>query len=116
MQIDPGTFRDRVQILARRSTQEATFGTAQIAWTPIATVWAEVRDLLPSRSENVAEGVTIARRPARIRMRWRDDISSDMRLIARGRTLQIVSGPAMLGNRQYLELMAEEASTMGDAA
>ena len=116
MIIDPGKFKDEVEILQRVSIQEETFGTNETAWPTIATVWAEVQDFLPSRSERVAEGINLARRPARIRMRYGVDLGSEMRLRVRGKLMQIVSGPAVLGDQQYLEIIAEESTTLGDAA
>lgn len=114
--IDPGKFKDLVQILERKVEQEETLGTDQVTWPVKTIVSAEVVDVLPSRSEQVGEGIALSRQPARIRMRYRTDVTSDMRLMVRGRMMQIVAGPAVLGNRQYLELMAEAVSTLGDAA
>lgn len=116
MKIDPGKFRERIQLLARTVVQEPVFGTEAVTWPVAATVDAEVQDVLPSRSESAGEGITLSRQPARIRMRYRTDISSEMRLMVRGQMMQIVAGPAVLGNRHYLELMAEAVSTLGEAA
>jgi SPP1 family predicted phage head-tail adaptor len=116
IRIDHGKFKDRVQILARVATQEEEFGTDAIEWPVLDTVWAEVQDVLPSKSEKLAEGINIARQPARIRMRYRTDISSEQRLMVRGKVMQIVSGPAVLGDKKYIELIAESASTLGNAA
>lgn len=88
-------------------------GTVQ-KWIPVVTVWAEVQDVLPSRAVSVQQGVEIAVRPARIRIRWRPGLESAMRMVVLGqypRTMQIVAGPAELGRRQGLEFMAEEFST-----
>jgi head-tail adaptor len=68
----------------------------------------------PGRSSG--DGIETARQPARIRLRWRDDITSAMRIVVDdGRVMQIVSGPAEIyGRRKWMELMAEEYSSAGD--
>lgn len=113
---DPGRFKDRVTILQPARVQESAYGTNAVSWTELTTVWAEVRDVLPSRSENIAEGVEIGRRPCRVRMRYRTDVRSDMRLRYLGRTLRIVAGPAEIGRREVVEFVAEELTTEGQEA
>ncbi|MGE8143049.1 phage head closure protein [Novosphingobium sp. NPDC080210] len=111
--MDAGRLRDRVTIYQRSETQEATYGTKTVAWSALATVWAEVQDILPSRAENAANGIDIARRPARIRMRWRSDIDMTMRIEARGQMMRIIAGPVELGNREGIEIVAEHLTTEG---
>lgn len=111
--MDAGRLNRRVTILQRADAQNATYGTMSVAWVPLATVWAEVQDMLPSRAESVADGIDIARRPARVRMRYRRDVDTSMRLTVDGRTLRVIAGPAELGNRDGIELVAEELSTGG---
>jgi head-tail adaptor len=98
------------------------------AWFPVATVAANVQDVLPSRAERVAKTVPIASRPARIRFRYRPDITADMRIVlgrldlpdspppAGRRTLYIVAGPATLGRNERTEVMAAETTTKGGVA
>lgn len=114
MRNDPGKMDRRLTILSRVAAQEDVYGTSSGSWQPLETVWAEIQDVLPSRSERVADSIDIARRPARIRIRWRSDLTSAMRLrLEDGRELKIVAGPAELGRRDRLELMAEEITTEG---
>ena len=54
-------------------------------------------------------------RPARVRVRYLPGLAADMRLIIGGRIMQIISGPAMLGRREAMELIVEDHSTEGDA-
>lgn len=91
--------------------------------TAPASVWAQVQDVLPSRGESNGDGIDTSRRPSRIRLRWREDITSAMRIIlwkgdeggAVDRVMQIVSGPAeIFGRRTWMELMAEEYSSARD--
>lgn len=111
-------LNDQVRIEYPAVSQDATYGTPVVTWTTLATTFAEVQDALPSRAEKSGDGIQTATRPARIRMRWRTDVTSAMRLVLlnRGnRILQIVSGPAELGRRKGIEMMAEAFSTAGDA-
>lgn len=56
-----------------------------------ADVFANVQDVLPTKTEQLDQTINLTMRPARIRIRYRDDITSAMRVIYRGRTLEIVS-------------------------
>lgn len=109
-----GRLNRRLEILTRSAERDATYGTPTGDWTVAATVWAEVQDVLPSRADRVVEEINLARRPARIRMRWRDGVTMANRIRVEGREMRIVAGPAMLGRREGLELMVEELSTEGE--
>ena len=112
--LSAGDLDRRIIIEARAVTgTDPTYGTPVYGWATHAEVWAQVRDVLPSRAESLDDSVSISRRPARIRIRYREGITSDMRIKFGDRTLLIVSGPAELGRREALELMAEELSTEG---
>ncbi len=90
-------------------------------WIPVATAWASVQDVLPSRAESAGEEINITKRPARVRMRYRTDVDASMRLnIGREakdddgnpiwrseRIVQIISGPAEIGFREEVEFMVE---------
>ena len=103
----------RIRIERKTITRDPQYGTEEVSWTEFACVWAEVKDILPSRAERMAEQIRIARRPARIRLRYLADITSDMRVIIAGRIHQIIAGPSMLGRREAVELMVEEHSSEG---
>lgn len=81
-----------------------------------APVAASVLDILPSKSEQLDETINIAKRPARIRIRYRDDITGTMRILYRGRIMEIISGPVEIGRAEWLEMVAQEYSTAGDPA
>jgi head-tail adaptor len=107
--------RDR-RVEIQRKTRTAGFMKAgQGSWATIATVWAEVQDVLPSRSEKLSEGLDIARRPARVRMLYRSDITADMRLKMGDRIMEIVAGPVEIGRRDGLEMMVVDYTTRGEA-
>ncbi|USU06293.1 head-tail adaptor protein [Sphingomonadaceae bacterium OTU29LAMAA1] len=91
-------------------------GAGSGSWKFVRKVWANIEDVLPSRSEKLAEGVNIATRPARVRMRYRTDITPDMRFVRGDRVMQIVAGPAELGAKVGIEFMVEDYSTAGNSA
>lgn len=113
MQIDAGSLDRRITFEARVESQGGPYNRKSVVWAPHATVWAQVRDLLPGRAEYVEQGLAMQRRPCRIRLRWRGDITGDMRIDYGGRKLRIIAGPVELGRRVGLELTAEEYSSEG---
>lgn len=110
-----GTLDRRITFEERQTTQDATYGTQTVTWGDVVTVWAQVQDFLPSRAEGVESNISMARRPCRVRIRWRDDLTSDMRIDFNGRKLRIIAGPSELGRRDGLEFVAEELTTEGTA-
>jgi SPP1 family predicted phage head-tail adaptor len=107
-------LNDRVLIEQKSVTQDATYGTQVVTWTQLATVWADVEDVLPSRSEAVRQGLQVARNQTRIRYIYRTDIDSSMRMThlrSVNRVFQIVGGPAELGAKEYSEVMCESISS-----
>lgn len=109
-----GRLNRRLRIERREADADTTYGTAKGEWVRHAEVWAEVQDILPSRSERLDDNISIARRPARVRIRYRDDITGDMQVVLNGRRMHIVAGPAEIGRREAIEFMVEELTTSGD--
>ena len=91
-------------------------GAGSGTWALVAEAWAEVQDVLPSRSERYEGGINMATRPARVRLRYRTDVTPDMRFVMGGRIMQIISGPAEIGFREAVEFMAEDFSVGGNGA
>jgi head-tail adaptor len=112
-----GAFDKQITLLKRAPGRDPLFNTPDGLWVPFAKdIFASLVDSLPSRSERLAEGISIASRPARMRIRYREGVTSDMRVQYGSRILQIVAGPAELGRRDRLEFMVEEIEPMGDPA
>jgi SPP1 family predicted phage head-tail adaptor len=110
--IESTRYDRKITILRPMRVREDAYGTTEVVWVALATVWAEVQDMLPSRAERIAEGLEIGRRPCRVIIRFREDVTMDMRLEYRGRTLRIAA-LAERGRRDALELTAEELTTEG---
>lgn len=109
-----GRLDTRIKILQRVETRDPDYNTAENNWIVFAERWAQVSDMLPSRAERVQEGINLSRRPARIRLRWLAGVTAEMSVQIGLRILQIVSGPAMIGRREIIEIVAEEISSFGE--
>ena len=121
-----GKMNRRIRI--ERPVPDDSFdGAGSGSWALVKEVWAEVQDELPSTSnrERLTDGVNLASRRSRVRIYYRDGITTDMRFLLlrkRGgvveveRTMQIAGPPAILGNRQRIEFMMEDYSTAGNPA
>jgi SPP1 family predicted phage head-tail adaptor len=117
-----GDFDTQITIEKRTSTPDAKYGTPVVTWTNLITtgsgrIWAQVEDEQPSRSESVRGGIAMATNRAVVRIRYRNDIDSSMRVTIHRDTAvlyQIVGGPAQVGGRkQMLEMVCERYSTAG---
>ena len=109
-----GDLDRRIRIEQKSVARDASYGSEVITWATLATVWANVEDQLEvgqSGGETLSRDLRVRRTPTRLRIRYRGDISTAMRvvLIDRSRTLQIVA-IAELGRRDRTELMCEEYS------
>lgn len=113
-----------ITVEQKSTTQHAVYGTDVVTWTPVetegsppATVkwFAEVVDVQPGRQESAIEGLAVSRNLTRIRLRYRADVDSSMRVIVHGDSdvvHQIVGGPAEVGGRKmWIELLCERISS-----
>ena len=120
-----GIYNREITILRKEVTIDSQFGTEVVDWVPLSLLpgspevaerfSAEVVDVMPSRNENVLRTeLTIARNFVRVRIRWRSDVDSTMRVVVHGdtdRTLEIIGGPSEVGGRKVaLEMACEEIS------
>ncbi|WP_242183230.1 head-tail adaptor protein [Sphingomonas sp. CARO-RG-8B-R24-01] len=129
MALAAGSLNRRIRI--EKPVADSSFdGAGSGSWQQVTETRASVQDMLPSRSEKLADGLNIATRPSRVRIRYREDISASMRVLV-GRYLrddsgvlywqttrvaQITTVPAEIGNRDGLEFMVEDYSTAGNPA
>ena len=113
--IPRGRLNTRLRV-ERKVADDSFDGAGAEVWAPVRKVWAEVQDVLPSRGERQDGGFTTVTGRSRVRMDYRTDITADIRFIGRGRTMQIVSGPAELGNRDGIEFMVEDYNPAGGGA
>jgi head-tail adaptor len=112
-----GAFTRTISIDYPVVETDATYGPGTSRWERLTTCQAELQDVLPSRSESVKTGLEMARNLTRLRMRWRGDVDSTMRVVVHGDAdlvYQIVSGPAEIHGRKHrMELVIERYSSSG---
>jgi SPP1 family predicted phage head-tail adaptor len=99
-----GRLRERVVIEAPIRAGDGAGGT-MVTWTPLATMWAEMR-MLTGAEVTLGERDE-ARSPVIATIRFRDDVTAEMRLVWRGRALNIRALRDPDGARRWLELRAE---------
>lgn len=112
MNIDP--LNTRCQIEQPVASLDVTYGSSTVEWELFATRWCNLQDVMPSRGEGVKEGLAVSVKRARWRLRYCTDITSKMRVIFHRPTreiYQIVSPPAILGDKDGIEMMIERVST-----
>lgn len=106
-----GLMRHRCLIERKVTTPDPQYGNAVVSWVPVANAWCSADDFAPSRSEAIKNGLSLGVNQTIVRMRWRTDVDSSMRLTINRpapTVYQIVGGPAELGNRQGVEFVVEK--------
>jgi SPP1 family predicted phage head-tail adaptor len=109
-----GTLDRRVTIEQKSVARDGNFGSEVVSWVTLASVWAgmtEPLDVKLGGAEKVADHERVLVRQVRVRIRYRSDVTSAMRVndTYRSRILQIVS-MAEVGRREALDLMCEAYS------
>lgn len=94
--------------------QEGDYGTPTVTWALRSLSWFNKQDMLPSRSEDVKNGLATSASQSRFRGRYRTDIEASMRIVVQSNppvTYQIISAPAVLGNKDGIEFMGERITS-----
>lgn len=105
---------DRRCTIETPTTTQGDYGEPIASWALLATVWCNVQDDLPSKSEAVQQGLVISKNRARIRFRYLATVTSACRITVRGatdRVFQIIGGPAEIGRHEIMEVLGETASS-----
>lgn len=103
-----GELRHRVEIQHPVAGAPNAYGEAAIAWTKLRTAWAAVEPL--SGRELVEAQAVSARASARVRMRYHGDITTDMRVLWRDRTLNIEAVLDVDGRARETHLITSEVA------
>lgn len=100
-----GKLRQRVELQDRTVTQ-GSYGEAQVTYSTLDTVWAAVE---PLQGREFIEGQQLqAEVTTRIRIRYRDGIAPEMRVVHGTHTYDIVSVIEPATARRELHLMCSE--------
>ena len=100
-----GALRRRVTLAARAQTPDGGGGGA-VAWTPFATVWAEIK-ALTGQLQVVADGVQ-GRVTHEITIRKRMDVSPAARVLYGPRIFVVLAVLDRDGTDPFIRLQAEE--------
>lgn len=106
-------FNQRIRI-EKPGAKDPDYGTPTDEWLPVIEVWAKVEDAKPGKTDATQQGLRLAKDAATVWIRYRDGITSDMRIVElsdRKRTLSITGGPASINGRRELEFTVEKFST-----
>jgi head-tail adaptor len=120
-----GQLKHRITIQYKSVTQDPEYRTEIVTWLPLVALpgspvvgkkfYANVADVLPSRSEAVKTGLVVATNQTRFRIRYRAGIDSSMRIVLHNGGVdtlyEIVGGPAIIGRNEWLEMVGERYSS-----
>lgn len=102
--MNPGKLRYRVSIL-KKTTGTDPDGYPIEEWVPIFIVWAEAKPI--AGREYFTAAAVQAQHQVRFTMRYRNDITSDMRLRYDGQDYEIKAILDLGGRRTWLQVMGE---------
>lgn len=108
------TLNTRCRIEYKSITQDPVYGTEIVSWVPLGVRWCHLQDEMPSRSERAQNGLVVATKYVRCRLNYSTDIDSSMRIIVNRPDpviYEIVSPPAILGDRERIEVMLQEVTS-----
>ena len=110
MSLAAGTLTSRVSI-ERRTVIEDPMGGGVVTWVPLATLWANFRNV--SGSEAIRNDTPIGAATASVRIYYREDIDQTCRLIHRGAIYNIEQVlPDQVG-REYCDLVCATGANDG---
>lgn len=102
-----GDLDRRITIQRFTEVMDPVYGPQPGDWVNVAErIPAQVWDSLPGNNEQIAGGLKIADRPARVRIRYMPGLSSAMRIVVHNETdevYEISGGPAEIGRREWTE-------------
>ena len=103
--IDVAELRHRI-VVQRLTNVSDNMGGFTTTWTTYATLWAKVEPV--SASERLYQEKIEYQRSHKVVIRYRADITTDMRFTFKGRTFQIKGTHVPDERRVYLFIDAEE--------
>jgi len=112
MKLDELNTQARIEY--KTTSQDSAYGTEVVTWALLGVRWCHLQDVMQGRSESVVNGLEMAKNQTRCRLNYCTDIDSSMRITVNRpspTTYQIVSGPAILGDKERIEVMLEKVSS-----
>ncbi|OXE36910.1 MAG: head-tail adaptor protein [Phenylobacterium zucineum] len=100
-----GQLNCRAAILYRAATQDA-LGQPTTAWTTFATVWANVKN--NSGLSSIQGDAEISTVKASVRIRYRTDLNSGMRVLVNGITYDIKAVLLDFEGKEFTDLVCQQ--------
>lgn len=105
-----GKLKHRITIQKLTKLKDG-FGAQVENWADFKSMWAEVYDR--SGNQVFAQNQIQNEKSTRVRIRFRTDITTAMRVVFRGQAYDIQSILDVSGDRKFLELMCTEGRRNG---
>ena len=102
---DFGRYKERI-VLQQKTLSANDIGEQVESWATLATVWANVRPM--SGRELVRAGAVMTETVWVIRIRYRDDVTPQIRATLGSMMLEFVSVGDTAGSKMELEITAKE--------
>jgi SPP1 family predicted phage head-tail adaptor len=93
---------DRRVALEERTVTRAQDGSETVVWTQVAETWAHIKPL--RGQERYSAGAEQPEHDAMIRIRWRNDVSSGMRVV-HGNRIWDIKSVLEIGRHEGLDLL-----------
>ena len=115
----PSAYDRPASIEYKNITVDDRFGTDIVDWLRLVSgIWVRVIQPVLGRAENSPSGLYLTNDQVRIEMRYRPDVTSEMRIILHGggrdEVYNIISGPVMVGRQEELAMVCERFKKLGD--
>ena len=105
-------FNQRIRV-EKPGVRDPKYGTPTANWSLVVEIWARVEDTKPGKTDATKGGIRLARDSATVWIRYRAEVTSDMRIVelsGRRRTLSITGGPASINGGTEMEFTVERFS------
>lgn len=110
MLIESSKLRQRITVQRKEMTRDG-FGDPAVSWVDVATLWAEVVDRSGKQVYETEQQIDTAY--TRIRIRYRNDIMPQMRVVYRGEFYEIQAVLDINGHSDFIELTCQRGANEG---
>lgn len=106
-----GPLRHRIEIQESTTVKDPDYGTTKSEWSKKWGLWCQVLPL--SGTEAVNALASHGRHMNRFRARWKDELTTKMRLMYRGQAYNITAIHDETGKREFMVISAERGVSDG---
>ena len=112
--MNPGSLRYRVRIDSLDATNTDAYGQISKNWQPYKTLWAGIKS--STGKELDSGGREVSATQVKIRIRWREDITANMRVVHDNVIYDINDVIPEMTHRMYVDLICTEGVDDGGGA